>query len=86
MTIRAALFTYAGLMVLLALTVGSTFIPMGMGNSIVNIAIAFAKAALIGWIFMHLRHAGPLVPLTVVVLICWIALMYGLSLNDYFTR
>jgi cytochrome c oxidase subunit 4 len=73
-------------MVLLALTVGSTFVPMGMGNSIVNLAIAAAKAALIGVVFMHLRHAGPLVTVTVAILICWIALMYGLSLNDYFTR
>lgn len=86
MTIRASILTYIGLMVLLALTVGSTFIPIGVGNSMVNLAIAVAKAALIGAVFMHLRQTGPLVTIAVAVLVAWIGLMYGLTLNDYFTR
>jgi len=86
MTIRAALLTYIGLMALLAITVASTFLPLGVGNSLVNLAVAVAKAALIGAVFMHLRRSGMLVSLTVVVLLFWIAMMYGLTLNDYLTR
>lgn len=86
MTIRAALFTYIGLLLLLALTVASTFVPLGAGNSVINLAVAVAKAALIGMVFMHLRRSGLLVSLTVAVLLLWICLMYGLTLNDYFTR
>jgi caa(3)-type oxidase subunit IV len=48
--------------------------------------VAVAKAALIGMVFMHLRRSGLLVSLTVVVLLFWICLMYGLTLSDYFTR
>jgi cytochrome c oxidase subunit 4 len=86
MTIRAAILTYFGLMALLAITVASTFVPLGAGNSLVNLAVAVAKAALIGGVFMHLRRSGVLVSLAVVVLLFWIAMMYGMTLNDYLTR
>lgn len=86
MTIRAAIVVYLGLMLLLAITVASTFVPLGVGNSLVNLAIAAAKAALIGAAFMHLRKSGVLVSLCVVVLLFCIGLMYGLALNDYVTR
>lgn len=86
MTIRAAVVTYIALMALLAITVASTFVPLGPGNSLVNLAIAVAKVALIGAIFMHLRQARMLVLLAVAVLILWIAFMYGFTLNDYHTR
>ena len=86
MTLRAATFTYLALLALLAITVGSTFVPLGAGNSLVNLAAAAAKAALIGAVFMHLRRSGPLVVLCVVVLIFWLCLMYGLTINDYVTR
>ena len=86
MTIRAAILTYFGLMALLAITVASTFVPLGAGNSLVNLAVAVAKAALIGAMFMHLRRSGVLVSLAAVVLLFWIAMMYGMTLNDYLTR
>jgi cytochrome c oxidase subunit 4 len=86
MTLRAAIFTWVGLLLLLALTVASTFVPLGPGNSLVNLAVAVAKAALIGAVFMHLRQARTLVLLAVVTLLLWIAFMYGFTLNDYRTR
>ena len=45
MTIRAAMFTYLGLMVLLAITVASTLVPLGPGNSLINLAIAALLSA-----------------------------------------
>lgn len=86
MTFRAAIITYVALLGLLMLTVGSIFVPLGPGNSLVNLAVAVAKAALIGAVFMHLRRSGILVSLSVMTLLLWIAVMYGLTLNDYFTR
>ena len=85
-TIRSALLTYVALIVLVMLTVGSTFIPLGVGNSLLNLAIAVAKAALIGAVFMHLRQPLPLAALSIVVLLVWLCLMYGFTLNDYATR
>jgi cytochrome c oxidase subunit 4 len=86
MTIRSALLTYVALLALVAFTVGSTFIPLGVGNSLINLGIAVLKAGLIGIVFMHLRKAAPLVALSVVVLLFWLVVMYGLTLNDYWTR
>jgi len=86
MTIRAAVLTYVGLLALLGITVASSFVPLGGGNSLINLAIAIAKAALIGAAFMHLRKSGVLVSLCVVVLLFWIGLMYGFTLKDYATR
>lgn len=86
MTLRAATLTYLVLLALLAITVGSTFLPLGSGNSLVNLGAAVAKAALIGALFMHLRRSGPLIIICIVVMIFWLCLLYGLTLNDYATR
>ena len=86
MTLRAAMLTYLALLTLVAITVGSTFLPLGGGNSLVNLLAAVGKAALIGAMFMHLRRSRPLIMLSVAVLILWLCLMYGLTLNDYATR
>jgi cytochrome c oxidase subunit 4 len=86
MTIRSAVATYLALMTLLAITVGSTFVPLGIGNSLINLVVAAAKAVLIGIMFMHLRRSGRLIVLCVGALVCGLLLLYGLSLNDYATR
>jgi cytochrome c oxidase subunit 4 len=86
MTLRDAIFTYAALMALLAITVASTFVPMGVGNSLVNLAVAGAKAALIGLVFMHLRRSGILISLTVAALGFWLLILFGVTLVDYVTR
>jgi cytochrome c oxidase subunit 4 len=85
-TIRSAVLTYIGLIVLVLLTVGSIFIPLGVGNSLINLAIAVAKAALIGAVFMHLRKPLPLAAMSIFVLLFWLCLMYGFTLSDYATR
>ncbi len=86
MTLREAILTYAALMALLAITVASTFVPMGLGNSLVNLAVAGAKAALIGIVFMHLRRSNILISLTVAALGFWLLILFGVTLVDYFTR
>jgi cytochrome c oxidase subunit 4 len=86
MTLRNAIATYLALLALLAITVGSSFLPLGAGNSMINLAVAAAKAALIGLVFMHLRRSGPLILLCAAALLFWLCVMYGLTLNDYATR
>lgn len=86
MTLRTATLTYLVLLVILAITVGSTFLPMGVANSLINLGAAVAKAALIGEVFMHLRRNRPLIIISIVVMIFWLCLMYGLTLSDYATR
>jgi cytochrome c oxidase subunit 4 len=74
------------LMALLALTFASSYIPMGIGNSVANLAISCLKALVIALFFMHLRQAGALLRIVAVVALLWLALLFGLSSTDYATR
>ncbi len=82
----AYVLTWLGLMVLLALTLGSSYIPMGPWNTAANMAISCAKGLLIAIFFMHLRQAGALLRIAAVTGLVWLALLLGLSWADYATR
>jgi caa(3)-type oxidase subunit IV len=81
---------YFGLVVLLGLTFGLSFIPMGPGlhewaNNAVAFAIAFAKAALVLFVFMEFRHAPQVGRMWAIFGIGFFVLLASLVL-DYFTR
>ena len=78
--------TWVGLMVFLALTLGSSYIPMGPWNTAINMGISCAKALLIALFFMHLRGAGALLRVAAVVGLLWLALLFTLSWSDMATR
>lgn len=86
MTVRAAIIAWLGLLALLALTVASTLLPLGEWNSVLNLAFAAGKAAIIGLIFMHLRHSGILVSLTVLALALWLGMLILMTLVDILNR
>jgi cytochrome c oxidase subunit 4 len=73
---------YLALIALLALTVGSSFLPLGFGNTLVNLAIAFAKAGVILVAFMGLRRGEPLLRLVAAVAGLWLLILFGLSWVD----
>jgi cytochrome c oxidase subunit 4 len=78
--------TWAALLVLLALTLGSAYVSMGPWNSIVNMAIAAAKTLLVALYFMHLARASALKRLVAGAALFTLALLFGLSGADYVTR
>jgi cytochrome c oxidase subunit 4 len=78
--IRKLAFAYVGLLALLALTVGSSFVELGGFNSTVNLAIAAAKAVIIGIVFMHLAGAAVLPQLAVAAAGLWLLILFGLTL------
>jgi cytochrome c oxidase subunit IV len=78
--------TWLGLMVCLALTLGSSYIPMGPWNSVANMAISCTKAILIALFFMHLVRAGALLRIAAVTALVFLAILFGLSGTDYATR
>ena len=80
------ILTWLGLMVFLALTLGSSYIPMGPWNTAINMGISCAKALLIALFFMHLRGAGALLRIAAVVGLLWLALLFGISWSDFGTR
>jgi cytochrome c oxidase subunit 4 len=77
---------WIALLVLLALTCGSAFIPLGAWNSVTNLVIAAIKALLVALFFMHLREARPAYRLVAIAGLFTFALLVSLSLADYSTR
>jgi cytochrome c oxidase subunit 4 len=78
--------TWVGLMIFLALTFASSYLPMGPWNTVANTGISCAKAVLIALFFMHLRHAGALLRVAAVAGLLWLALLFGISWTDFATR
>lgn len=84
--VRPYLLTWIALLLLLALTTGSSFVAMGPFNLVVNLAIALAKALLVVFFFMHVRSGSPMTRIAAVAGLLWLALLAGLSLTDYLAR
>lgn len=72
--------------VLLGVSLGTSYIPLGRCNSIICVTIAFVQALLVWTFFMRLRWSGALVRLIAGVGLIWFLLLLGLSLTDYLTR
>ena len=77
---------WIGLLILLALTLGSAYLPLGWLNGVVNLAIAVAKALLVMTFFMHLRSSHYMLRIAAAAGFFWLAILIGLSLSDFLTR
>lgn len=85
-SLRVYVGTWVALMVLFALTLGSSFVPLHGFNTALNVAIAVAKAALVAIIFMRLRASSALVRLVALAGVVWLLILIGLSLTDVLSR
>jgi cytochrome c oxidase subunit 4 len=85
-SIRALLTVYVLLMILLAATVGAAFIHLGSFNIVLAMIIAVTKAALVVWIFMHVKYGGRLVWIFAVAAFIWLGIMFTITFSDYMTR
>jgi cytochrome c oxidase subunit 4 len=77
---------WLGLLVLLALTTGSSYVHLGVGNTLLNLAIAAIKLALIAWFFMHLQRADAAVKLAAGAALLFLFFLAFLSFADLLTR
>ena len=74
------------LLVMTAVTVGASFVDMGVFNPIVALAIAAFKMILVVLFFMHVKYSTRLTKLTVGAGIFSCIILVGMSLSDYMTR
>ena len=77
---------FALLMLGTATTVGAAFIDMGAFNTVVALAIACTKAALVVLFFMHVKYSTRLTWAVVAGAIFFLFIMLALTFNDYLTR
>lgn len=83
---RSAIFTWLGLLLLLAITAATSRFDLGWGNVAVNLAVAVAKAALILIVFMRLKANAVVLRLAAAATILWVGIMYALTFADYANR
>ena len=83
---KGPILIWAALCVLLAITTGSAFIALGVGNGIVNMTVSGLKAALIVLFFMNLRTSSVLVRIASGAGLFLLIFMFALTAGDYLTR
>lgn len=86
MNVRPLLAAWAGLMVLLALTVGASFLPLGPTMPLVSYTIAAAKAALVLWFFMEMRGDSGLQRIALGSAFFALTLLFIMLASDNVTR
>jgi cytochrome c oxidase subunit 4 len=84
--IRLYVLVWVALMALLTLTMAAAFAPIGVLKGPVNLGVAFAKAALVFWFYMHLRQRPGLERLAAVAGAAWLMILLLLSGADFVSR
>jgi cytochrome c oxidase subunit IV len=85
-TAPRAVLVWAALSLMLGAMMALAYVPMGVGNTVASVGIAAAKAALIMLVYMKLWHGRPLDQLALGTLVLWLAILIGLTFNDYLIR
>ena len=80
------LVVWATLLLLLALSIATAYVEMGVINILTNIGIAIVKTLLVMLFFMHLSAGSVLVRVFASVGFLWLLLLLGLIVTDYLFR
>lgn len=85
-SLRAVLLTGAALLGLWGLSLALSFVHLGGAAMPVALAIAFAKAALVGLFFMELAHEALTIRVTLLVAVALVLVLGALMIADVLTR
>ena len=77
---------WLALIALLALTMGTSALPLGSVLPFVTYGIAIAKAALVFWFFMEMRQEDALARLAALTGFVWLLVLFTLSASDFLSR
>jgi cytochrome c oxidase subunit 4 len=77
---------FLALLVLTAVTVGVTYINLGVFNLAVAMAIAVTKASLVILFFMHVKYSPKIIKVTVGMSFFFLAIMMIMVMSDYLSR
>ena len=77
---------FVALLLLLAITIGVSYIHLGFLNVVAAMTIAVAKGVLIILYFMHVRYSNRLTWVFVSAGFFWLAILLVLSMTDFLTR
>src|ERR1700761_5512804 len=77
---------FGALMIGTAITVGASYLELGIFNPIVALAIACTKAVLVILFFMHVKYSSRLTKLTVAAGFFTFIVLITMSMTDYISR
>jgi cytochrome c oxidase subunit 4 len=84
---RVYITIFLVLMVGTGLTVLAAFRDFpGPLNAVVALTIAVVKATLVILYFMHVRYSSRLIWLIISAALFWLAILFALTISDYWTR
>jgi cytochrome c oxidase subunit 4 len=83
---RGLMLCWLALLALMTTSLGGAYLRLGVGNVFVALGIAVIKTGIVGWWFMHLRHASATTRLAAGVALVMLAILLTLSGVDYLTR
>lgn len=84
--IRTYTLVWIALLILTFVTTEVAEIDLGEWNVVVALVIAATKMSLVGIFFMHVKGSTNLTKLIVAAGLFWMAILFALTLGDYFTR
>jgi cytochrome c oxidase subunit 4 len=85
-SVRTNALVFLALLVLLFATVEAAFLPLGQLHLPIALAIAAAKAVLIGLIFMHIYFSRNLTWIVPAASLFWLGMLVALTVTDYLSR
>lgn len=80
------LITYLALQSLLVLTVVISFYPLGAWGVVISLGVSTAKAGLVFWYFMEMRHNRSIIFLAAIIAFVWLMILYFLTFVDLWGR
>jgi cytochrome c oxidase subunit 4 len=83
---RVYVVIFLCLLVFTGLTVGASYVEMGVFNPIAAIAIACIKMVLVVLFFMHVKYSTRLTMLTVASGFFMFLVLIGMTMADYISR
>jgi cytochrome c oxidase subunit 4 len=83
---RTYILTGVALIGLLALTIATSYLNLGMLNPIITASISVASTALIILFYMNVRQSKPLLWVFVGAGFFWLGIMFVLAFSDFLTR
>jgi len=83
---RTYVYVWAALLILLGATWALARLDLAPFNAVIAMTIALLKMLLILLFFMHVRYSSRLTWVFAGAGFLWLAILIGLTLNDYLTR
>ena len=77
---------WVGLLALLAVNIGLTFLPLGRAKTAVNLAVAVIQASLMFGVFMRLNRSTNLLRLAPFAGLVWASFLFLLAGAHYLAR